>query len=124
MFERFSHGYYLGKLYVQPSGDDCAAAIKRADHERVNEQLYGDEEGIARLDNPLVMKVGTTHFPVVGDEDVPSGTLALPESSVPADLELRLPGRSEVFLADADRAGDLLRFTGWEGDTGDPAEYA
>lgn len=123
MFERFSHGYYLGEMYVQPRSDD-AAAIKRADHERVNEQLYGDESGIARLDNPLVMKVGTRHFPVVGDDDVPAGTLALPEAAVPEDLKLRLPGRSEVFLANAERAGDLLRFTGWEGDTGDPAEYA
>ncbi|WP_348607859.1 DUF5802 family protein [Halobaculum rarum] len=124
MFERFSHGYYLGEMYVQPSGSDSAAAIKRADHEHVNEQLYGDEEGITRLDNPLVMKVGTKHFPVVGDDDVPSGTLALPEAAVPEDLKFRLPGRSEVFLANAERAQDLIRFTGWEGDTGDPAEYA
>lgn len=123
MFERFSSGYYLGEMYVQPSEDEVAA-IKRADHERVNEQLYADDEGLSRLDNPLVMKVGTRHFSVVGDEDVPSGTLALPESAVPEELKFHLPGRSGVLLANADRASDLIRFTGWEGDTDDPAEYA
>jgi len=123
MFERFSSGYYLGEMYVQPRADE-EAAIRRADHERVNEQLYAEEADIARLDNPLVMKVGTRHFPVVGEEDVPSGTLALPESAVPEELEFRLPGRSEVFLANAERARDLIQFTGWEDDTGDPAEYA
>lgn len=123
MFERFSSGYYLGEMYVQPRPED-AAAIKRSDHERVNEQLYADDTGLSRLDNPLVMKVGTQHFPVVGDDDVPSGTLALPEASVPDDLKFRLPGRREVFLANADRARDLIQYTGWDGDTGDPAEYA
>ena len=123
MFEPFSSGYYLGEMYVRPRPAE-SAAIRRADHEQVNEQLYGDEKGIARLDNPLVMKVGTQHFPVVGDDDVPSGTLALPEPSVPDDLEFRLPGRNEVFLANAERARDLIQLTGWDGDTGDPAEYA
>ncbi|QLG61551.1 DUF5802 family protein [Halorarum salinum] len=116
MFERFSSGYYLGRLYVQPRGER-EAAIKRDDHERVNEQLYATGEGVERLDNPLVMKVGTRHYPVVGDDDVPRGTLTLPEDAVPGDLEGKLPGRREVFLANADRAEDLLQFTGWEGES-------
>ncbi|WP_241991921.1 DUF5802 family protein, partial [Halorubrum sp. SS7] len=32
MFERFSSGYYLGELYVEPHGGE-RAVIQRADHE-------------------------------------------------------------------------------------------
>lgn len=111
MFEQFTSEYYLGELYVQPRDTD-RAVIRRADQERVNEQLYDKET--ARLDAPLVMKVGTRHFPVVGDEDVPTGTLQLPRSVVPEDLKFRVPGRQEVLLATPDRAGELLSYAGWE----------
>jgi hypothetical protein len=121
MFEQFSSGYYLGELYVQPRNGD-AAAIRRADHERVNEQLYGDETELVRLDAPLVMKVGTRHFPVVGDDDLPSGTLALPRESIPDDLKFEVPGRKEVLLANAERTGELLEYAGWEPAEG--ADYA
>jgi len=106
MFERFSSGYYLGRLYVEP-GQDERAAISRAAHEQVVEQLYADE-GVTRTDLPLVMKLGTTHFTVGGDEGVPSDTLAVPESLVAeADIE-NPPTLREVFLAKADRARQLL----------------
>ncbi|WP_224448868.1 DUF5802 family protein [Haloprofundus salilacus] len=113
MFERFSSGYYLGKLYVEPH--DCdRPTIHRADHERMNEQLYLTGDGVERLDAPLVMKLDTTHFPVLGDDDVPTGTLALPESMATDDL----PDSCEVFLATADRASELLRYAGYEAPTG------
>lgn len=111
MFEQFSSGYYLGRLYVEPH-DGERAAIHSEDHERVNEQLYASSEGIERLDLPLVMKLDGTHFPVHGDDAVPSGTLAVPDRlAVP---ESNLPDRREVFLAKADRADELLRYTGYD----------
>jgi hypothetical protein len=109
MFERFSSGYYLGELYVEPHDGD-RAVIQRADHERVNEQLYADGEGVERLDAPLVMKVDAGHIPVEGDEGVPSGTLAIPRSLADESL----PSTRNVLLADADRAESLLRWEGWE----------
>ena len=109
MFERFSSGYYLGELYVEPR-DGERAVIQRADHERVNEQLYADGEGVERLDAPLVMKVDGGHIPVGGDDDVPSGTLAIPQELA----DETLPDRRNVLLADADRAEKLLRWEGWE----------
>ena len=109
MFERFSSGYLLGRLYVEPYDGD-RAIIQRADHEQVNERLYASGEGIERLDCPLVMKLDGTHFPVLGDESVPSGTLA-----VPSDLtDETLPDRREVFLAKPDRADELLRYAGYD----------
>jgi hypothetical protein len=111
MFERFSASYYLGRLYVQPDDCDCPA-IHDGDHERVNEELYATGEGVERLDAPLVMKVGGegAHFPVRGDDSVPTGTLAVPESM--AD-DNRLPDRREVLLATPERAGELLRYAGY-----------
>ena len=109
MFERFSSGYYLGRLYVEPYDGDCAV-IQRADHERVNEQLYASGDGVEPLDTPLVMKLDGHHFPVVGDDGVPTGTLGLPTHLSDEDL----PDRREVFLAKAERARELLRYTGYD----------
>jgi hypothetical protein len=75
----------------------------------VNRQLYADGTGVERVDFPLVMKLDNRHFPVLGDEGVPTGTLAVPREMADDDL----PGRRRVFLARADRAGDLLKLGGW-----------
>lgn len=107
MFERFSSSYYLGELYVEPHDGD-RAVIQRADHERVNEQLYADGEGIERLDNPLVMKLGSVHLPVHGKEGVPAGTLAVPEGMLEETTVQNPPTLQEVLLAKADRAKQLL----------------
>lgn len=109
MFEAFSNGYYLGELYVEPHDGD-RAVMEREQHERVNEEYYVSGEGLERLDAPLVMKLDDAHFPVLGDEAVPAGTLAVPPELDDGDL----PGRRRVLLARADRAGQLLRIAGWE----------
>jgi hypothetical protein len=109
MFEQFSRGYYLGRLYVQPSDGD-AATMCRSQHERVNRQLYTDGESIERTDLPLVMKIGTNHFPVHGDESVPADTLAVPKDRL-AETVRNPPTLEEVLLAKADRAAQLLALT-------------
>jgi hypothetical protein len=112
MFAEFSGSYYLGRLYVEPSTDDTARMC-HAQHERVNEQLYGEQEGVERLDWPLVMKLDTHHFPVHRGESVPADTLAVPESLL-EDSVRNPPTLREVLLAKADRAAQLLRLTGSE----------
>jgi len=107
MFEAFSSGYYLGRLYVEPTGGD-RAAINSRHHERVNEQLYAHDEGISRTDLPLVMKVGPAHLPVHGEDDVPERTLAVPEAVLDnADVE-NPPSLEEVLLAKGDHAARLF----------------
>ncbi|MFC4550744.1 MULTISPECIES: DUF5802 family protein [Halorussus] len=109
MFEEFSSGYYLGRLYVEPSGEE-QAVMRRDQHEYINEQLYATGEGVERLDAPLVMKVGRRHVAVQGADGVPEGTLALPESVI-EDSDIRNPpALKEVLLAKADRAAQLLRY--------------
>ena len=110
MFEQFSRGYYLGRLYVEPSSDGTAMMC-RSQHERVNKQLYTDGEGVERTDRPLVMKVGTHHLAVHGDERVPADTLAVPEGVLEETVQ-NPPTLTEVLLAKADRAAQLLDLSG------------
>ncbi|GGC44379.1 DUF5802 family protein [Haloferax sulfurifontis] len=112
MFERFSSSYFLGRLYVEPY-DGTEAAIHRTEHERLNECVYTDGSGVERVDYPLVMKLDTAYFPVVGDDGVPSGTLALPRDAVDSDA---LPDDRPVLLVDAPRAAELLRYAGYDPD--------
>ncbi|WP_225335061.1 DUF5802 family protein [Halomicrobium urmianum] len=110
MFERFSGGYYVGRLYVEPR-DAETAAMCREQHERVNRELYATGEGIERTDLPLVMKLEERHFPVRGDEEVPADTLAVPESFLDDARVRNPPTLKEVLLAKADRAQQLLSLT-------------
>jgi len=103
MFEEFSGGYYLGRLYVEPTSMD-RPAVGRVLHERIARQLYSDGGGDAGA--PLVMKLGTNHFAVGGDEGVPSRTLAVPDELFPDHT--RAPSLEEVLLAKADVAERLL----------------
>lgn len=112
MFEPFSRGYYLGRVYVQPTDDD-RPAMCREQHERVNERLYASGVGIERTDTPLVMKLDTRHFPVTGDESVPRDTLAVPRDLLDDTRVQNPPTLREVLLATADRAEQLLALTGW-----------
>ena len=109
MFEPFSSGYYLGRLFVEPSGEETTT-MQRAQHERVNEQLYATGDGIERLDAPLVMKLGETHLAVHGSADVPEGTLAVPEETLESIRIENPPTISDVLLAKAEHAERLVSF--------------
>lgn len=109
MFEPFSSGYYLGRLYVEPT-DGARPAIQRTQHERVNESLYATGEGVERLDAPLVMKLGQTYLAVHGSDEVPEGTLAVPERTLERIHIDNPPTVSEVLLAKAEHAARLVSF--------------
>lgn len=107
MFEAFSSGYYLGRLYVQPAAGDHAA-MNGDQHEQVNEQLYTTDEGLSRTDLPLVMKLEESHITVHGEDDLPGRTLAVPED-VLEDLSVENPPElTEVLLAKRDHARRLV----------------
>lgn len=109
MFEAFSRSYYLGRLFVTPI--DGAYAVMHSDqHERINEAIYATGEGIERLDTPLVMKLESSHFPVHGNDAVPTNTLGVPESVLEGTRIRNPPTLREVFLARRERAAQLLGF--------------
>lgn len=107
MFAAFSSGYYLGRLFVQPAPDE-RAVINRDQHERVNQQLYADDDGITRTDHPLIMKLGSTHLSVHGADDVPEGTLAVPEVVLNAMGVVNPPTLKAVLLAKREHARRLV----------------
>jgi hypothetical protein len=74
----------------------------------VNEQLYASGDGVERTDYPLVMKLGSQHFAVHGDEQVPADTLVVPEPMLEDANVRNPPSLEEVFLAKADHAAQLL----------------
>lgn len=110
MLTEFSSGYYLARLYVEPTSGD-RATVQRRLLERANEQLYAVGEGIERLDVPLVVKLGTSHFPVYGADGIPAGTLEVPES-VLDDRIRHPPTLREVLVAKAHRSAQLVRMFG------------
>ena len=119
MFSEFSRGYYLGRLWVEPRDGD-RAVMHREQHERVNEQLYADDEGLSRLDTPLVVKLGNRHFAVHGDDGVPQDTVGVPEHLLEEAHVRNPPTLREILLAKADRAAQLLRLSGQLDDPVDP----
>lgn len=104
MFEEFSGGYYLGRLYVHPTATD-QAVIQRHQYDRVSDELYDE-------DLPLVMKVDDTHITVHGDTSVPGDTLFLPESVLEQTRIRNPPSLEEVLLAKSAHARQLLRLSG------------
>ncbi|WP_435156174.1 DUF5802 family protein [Haladaptatus sp. DFWS20] len=109
MFESFSSGYYLGRLYVEPHEAEHAV-MSRDDHERVNQALYASGDGVERLDWPLVMKIDQQHFSVHAKDGVPDRTLVVPDSLLENTRIRNPPELKEVLLAKADRVAQLMQF--------------
>ena len=107
MFEPFSRGYYMGRLYIEPSADEHTTMCKQQ-HEQLNEQLYATGDGVERLDRPLVVKLADRHLPVHGETGVPADTLSVPERLLDGASLRNPPTLTEVLLAKGDRAMQLL----------------
>lgn len=104
MFEDFSSGYYLGRMYVEPYDAECPV-MQNDEFETVSRGVYDDEK-------PLVVKIGNRHLVVDGDGGVPSGTLGVPEE-VADGLGLRNPPSvKDVLLAKEGHATRILSLRG------------
>lgn len=85
--------------------------MDRGQHEEANEQIYTSGDGIERLDHPLVMKVEQRHIPVFAAEDMPVGTLGVPDHVLEATRIEKPPTLKEVLVAKAERATQLLKWS-------------
>ncbi len=109
MFEEFSTGYYLGRLYVEP-GTHETTSMCRDQHDAIRDQLYDTrpDETPAR---PLVIKLGSRHLAVVGEDGVPADTLSVPPEILSKTTVRNPPTLTEVLLAKAERAAQLCQLT-------------
>jgi len=106
MFEDFSSGYYLGRMYVEPH-DAERPVMQDEEFETVSLGVYDEEK-------PLVMKIGKHHLVVDGDDGVPTGTLGVP-AKVADELRLRNPPSvKDVLLAKKDHATRILSLKGFD----------
>lgn len=105
MFETFSGGYYLGRLYVEPA-HRTEAAIPRDEYHDLVEQVHGAESTAGNT--PLVMRINDQHFTVMGARQIPAHTLVLPEQFVDRYEPNRKRG---VLLAKAEVAERLMAFS-------------
>ncbi|MDY6779568.1 MAG: DUF5802 family protein [Halobacteria archaeon] len=111
MFEEFSSGYYLGRLYVEPHDSDVPVLHENL-HRSIGEKLYDGTEGIEPSvsndgEKPVVIKLGNRHLVVEGGE-VPSSTLGLPEDTI-EEFDIRNPpSLKSVLLAKAEHAAKIL----------------
>lgn len=105
MVEAFSAGYYLLRLYVEPH-EGGGAVMNSTAHSDLVEAVYPDRG--EDDPQPLVVKLDESHLPVLPAESVPSGTLAVPESTMVETRITSPPALREVMLAKADRASQLI----------------
>ncbi len=118
MFEDFSRGYYLGRMYVEPHEAD-SPVMQDEEFEKVRNDIYGDEKAYDAK-KPLVVKIGKQHLVVDGDEGVPTGTLGVPRH-VAEGLRIRNPPSVEdVLIAKKGHATRILSLIGF-GDGREPS---
>ena len=109
MFEEFSAGYYVGQFCIELY--DGAHVVMNSDqHIEANEQVYDTGGLIERHDHPLVMKIEQCHIPVFAADDLPPGTLALPEDVLASARINNPPTVKEVLIAKAERAAQLVKW--------------
>lgn len=111
MFEEFSRGYYLGRLYVEP-GESETTLMCRDQHDHISQQLYEEDGATGPSERPLVVKLGSCHLAVHPEEGVPADTLSVPGDVLAETRVYNPPALREVLLAKAERAAQLLRLTG------------
>lgn len=109
MFEEFSTAYYLGRLYVEP-GTHENTFMCQDQHDALRDQLYDGrrDDPAAR---PLVVKLGSRHLAVYGEQGVPADTLSVPHDILSETTLTNPPTLTEVLLAKAERAAQLFRLT-------------
>lgn len=99
MFTKFASGYYVGSYWVL---DDVSEwRMNKQEYERVREDIYNGQ-------TPLVMRLGTVHFRVSGDESVPEKTLYAPITAVESSSIGTVPEKTPVFLAKPEHAERLV----------------
>lgn len=107
MLEVLSGAYYVDRVLVEPH-DGPHAVLEERQHHKAAATVYAEDEGLARLDVPLLVKLGRQHLPVFASQAVPTGTLGVPGAVLEASTVENPPTMREVLVATAEWADRLL----------------
>ncbi len=112
MLEPLFESYYVDRFPVAFHTGE-ASYLDREHHSELNEEVYlkheADENYAAAWEEtPLVMKLGTQYLLVHPHDDVPEGTLAVPDRV--ADEINQTETEQPVFIAKKGTAHRLARF--------------
>ncbi|MFB6282759.1 MAG: DUF5802 family protein [Halobacteria archaeon] len=116
MFEDFSRGYYLGRIFVEPT-DGEKPALQEEQYRKIKKALYQDsgETSIrSGTDKPLVFKINNSHLKVEGDHEIPSKTLGIPRKVLDGIRIDNPPTLKEVLLAKPKHASNILSLSKYE----------
>lgn len=78
ILEEFSNGYFIIRIYVEPSGDEDAT-LNAHTYEALRDELYDGEK-----DRGIIIKIRSRYYAVVPDRGTPTGVLELPSGDVEA----------------------------------------
>ena len=108
MFDDFSSGYYLGRIYVEPTQEE-KPVLHEQQYRKIKQTLYRNT-GKTRKEKPLVFKVNNSHIKVEGGQ-IPSKTLGIPKKIID-DIDVENPPTlKEVLLAKPGHADNLLNLS-------------
>lgn len=90
MFRNFSSQYYIRPYWVVEEKNGLNR-INKTEYNLICNNITNE---------PVIMKVGSTHFEVIGDENIPEQTMYVSSSIVSSVSDSdRVPGEFPVLLA-------------------------
>lgn len=99
MFQKFSNSYYLKSYWIEKNLNNNK--INKSEYNKIKKQLYDNN-------TPIIMKLGSVHFEVEGDDNVSSNTIQLSDSII-SNLQLkRLPNYHPVLLTEPNFAKQII----------------
>lgn len=103
MLERYSRSYKIGKTFIDPI--DPSEQRDIIELPRISSEQYEfisewyENKGTSATEP--VFKMGGKHFEVYEGSDLPEGTLKVPESVIPNDIDVPGSGRFLVLTPSA-----------------------
>ena len=100
ILQSWNPAYHLTTAIVE---EGPVPAFHPGVHTHLNRFLYAEDQGIERLDCPILAKLKRKHFTVTGADTVDPESLHLPSSDI-ADMNIDPPERCHILIARKDNA--------------------
>jgi len=89
MIENFSSGYYIKSYWIEKSHQKFGI---------INKSEYNKIKEYKNINKPITFKLGSSHFTVKGNRNVPINTLIAPNKAIEKTDLTMLPDTHNVLL--------------------------